>query len=54
VVRADDKRRARLALISDLLMRLEYEDKDPSAIEADPEAAFSYDPSYRERGLIAS
>jgi polyphosphate kinase 2 len=53
VVRGDDKRQARLAVISDLLMRLDYEEKDPSAIKADPEAAFSYDPSYRERGLIA-
>lgn len=52
VVRADDKRHARLSLIRDLLTRL-GEDGEESYGLPDPNAAFIYDDAAREQGLIA-
>jgi polyphosphate kinase 2 len=52
VVRADDKRRARLSLIRDLLTRLGG--LDESAIDLpDPNTAFLYDDGAKAKGLIA-
>lgn len=42
IVKADQKRPARLNLIADLLQRLHYGNKDPSAIESDAEFVFPY------------
>lgn len=46
VVRADDKRLARLNLIRDLLSRLHYDDKDDTALKTDPEIVFHYQESH--------
>lgn len=53
VVRADDKRQARLSLIKDLLSRLHYGGKDMEVLNADPEIIFQYDETYVEKRLIA-
>ncbi|MEG3146162.1 polyphosphate kinase 2 [Sphingomonas sp. RT2P30] len=52
VVRADDKRHARLALIRNLLTRLGEEDHERYGLP-DPNAAFLYDAAAAEQGLIA-
>lgn len=52
VVRADDKRHARLSLIRDLLTRLGEEGEDSYGLP-DPNTAFLYDVAAREQGLIA-
>lgn len=54
VVRADDKRQARLNLIRDLLSRLHYEDKDESALQINPDIIFQYQEIYVQNGMIAS
>jgi polyphosphate kinase len=43
VVRANDKRIARLNVIRDLLGRLEYADKDEQLVRADRQIVFAYD-----------
>lgn len=53
VIKADVKREARLALIRDLLSRLDYEGKDETLLETETDTAFRFDPLYLERGLIA-
>jgi len=53
IVRADDKRVARLNLIKDLLARLHYGKKDEAALVADPAIVFQYDQAYLENGAIA-
>ncbi len=53
VVRADDKRRARLNVIRDMLSRLDYADKRRRAILPDPEIVFPYSEAARKAGLIA-
>lgn len=53
VVRADDKHRARLNVIRDLLCRVDYEGGDKRLRLADPEIVFLYDEPRRERGRIA-
>jgi len=45
LVRADDKRLARLNVIKDMLSRLHYMPKDERLIRADPRIAFAYDPT---------
>ena len=45
VVRADDKRLARLNVIKDMLTRLHYMPKDERLIRADPRIVFGYDPT---------
>ncbi|MGI9257787.1 MAG: polyphosphate kinase 2 [Gammaproteobacteria bacterium] len=53
VVRADIKRVARLNLIRDLLLRIDYEGKDREALVSDPEIVFQFDDEYLHRGVIA-
>jgi polyphosphate kinase 2 len=53
VVRADDKRLARLNLIRDLLSRLHYGGKDESVLLTDPDVVFPYHEAYIHNGLIA-
>lgn len=53
VVRADDKRTARINLIKDLLVRLHYEGKDEALLIADPNAVFRYEEAYVRNGMIA-
>src|SRR5574340_643076 len=53
VVRADDKKLARLNVIRDLLSRTDYGGKDHSLIQPDADIVFSYAETYVERGMIA-
>lgn len=53
IVRAEDKRTARLNLITDLLTRLHYDDKIDEILRPDPEIVFKYDRSYHDIGMIA-
>lgn len=53
VVRANDKRLARLNIIRDVLSRLHYADKDERLIGPDPRIAFAYDSSNLENGQLA-
>jgi hypothetical protein len=53
VVRADDKRRARLDVIRDLLSRLEYRDKDQGLVVPDRGIVFDYSDRRRHEGKIA-
>jgi polyphosphate kinase len=53
LVRADDKRRARLNIIRDLLARLDYAGKDKRLIRPDPQIVFAYDVSNLENGQLA-
>ena len=53
IVRADNKRLARLNIISDLLARLEYEDQDNSVVSPNGSVVFSFDPGYFDNGMIA-
>ncbi|MGZ8194918.1 MAG: polyphosphate kinase 2 [Methylosarcina sp.] len=53
VVRADDKRSARLNVIKDLLFRLDYKDKDETLVLPDSDIVFNYAESYLENGMIA-
>ncbi|MBI4194210.1 MAG: polyphosphate kinase 2, partial [Betaproteobacteria bacterium] len=45
LVRANDKRRARLNIIKDLLSRLHYADKDKRLVRPDRKIVFPYDAS---------
>ena len=53
LVRANDKRLARLNIIKDLLSRLHYTDKDERLIRPDPQIVFAYDVSNLENGQLA-
>lgn len=53
LVRADDKRLARLNIIKDILSRLHYTDKDVRLTRADPRVVFAYGPSNRENCRLA-
>ena len=53
IVRADDKHRARLGVIKDLLTHLDYENKEERVTLPDPETVFVYDEAHRIEGLIA-
>lgn len=53
LVRANDKRVARLNIIKDLLSRLHYADKDKKLIRSDPQIVFAYDVSNLENGQLA-
>lgn len=53
VVRADDKRSARLNLIRDLLSRCEFHGKRRHGPLPDPNVVFLFDPEQLEKGLIA-
>ena len=52
VVRADDKRVARLNLIKDMLLRVHYEDKDADLILPDPNVVFPYSEAALQAALI--
>ncbi len=53
VVKADDKKRARLSVIMDLLARLDYKDKDHALLRPDPEIVFGYSEEALRSGVIA-
>ena len=53
VARADHKRRCRLAVIKDLLARLDYAGKDEQEVLPMPEVCFPFEPGYLEDGRIA-
>jgi len=53
IVRADDKRAARLNLIKNLLARLHYADKDDAVLTSDPAVVFQYDEACARNGMIA-
>jgi polyphosphate kinase 2 len=53
VVRANDKRQARLNLIRDLLARLSYPDADETLLTPNPNIVFAYDEAYLHNGMIA-
>jgi polyphosphate kinase 2 len=53
IVRADNKRLARIHLMKDLLSRLHYGHKNEAALVVDPEIVFRYDQAYVDNGAIA-
>ncbi len=53
VVHTDDKRRARLNLITNLLARSSYDHKDASVLRPDPRVVFEYEDACHEAGLLA-
>jgi polyphosphate kinase 2 len=53
VVRANDKRQARLNLIRDLLCRLGYPDADETILTPNPNIVFAFDEAYLHNGMIA-
>ncbi len=53
LVRANDKRLARLNVIKDLLSRLDYSSKKEQLIRSDPQIVFPYDVSNLENGQLA-
>lgn len=53
VVRADDKKRARLNVIRHLMSLVDCPDKDEHAAKPDPEIVFVYDDRQHENGTIA-
>ena len=53
LVRADDKRSARLNIIKDLLGRLHYTGKDKRLIRPDPQIVFPYNVSNLQNGQLA-
>ena len=53
IVRADDKRLARLNLVRDLLSRLHYGGKEAALLDADPEIIFPYEERCLYDGIIA-
>ncbi len=53
VVRADDKHRARLNVIRDMLSRLDYPGKTKGLVISDPAIVFPYSAAARKAGLLA-
>ena len=53
LVHADDKKSARLHLITDLLSRLDYKGKDETLVLPDPNGVLVYDDRYLHDGLVA-
>ena len=53
VVRADDKRLARVNVIRDILSRCEFHGKDPHGELPDPELVFSFEAGQIKAGMIA-
>jgi polyphosphate kinase 2 len=53
IVRADDKKLARLNLIRDILSRLDYCDKDETLVRPDPSIVFEFAPAALDAGLLA-
>lgn len=54
IVRANDKKQARLNLIMDLLTRLDYKDKDHALLCPDPDVVFNYTHDAVEQGRVAA
>jgi len=53
IVRADDKKRARINVIRHLMSRVECPDKDEHAAQPDPKIVFSFDKKFMKSRLIA-
>lgn len=53
IVRADDKKLARLNLIRDILSKLDYCDKDETLARPDPSIVFEFAPAALDAGLLA-
>ncbi|RTL41081.1 MAG: polyphosphate kinase 2 [Burkholderiales bacterium] len=53
IVRADDKRQARLNLMRDILSRLHYAGRKDKLLQADPEVVFQFSPDCIEAGRLA-
>ncbi|MGZ8175770.1 MAG: polyphosphate kinase 2 [Methylobacter sp.] len=53
VVRADDKKTARINVIKDMLFRLDYKGKNEGLVLPDADIIFNYDESYLQNGMIA-
>jgi polyphosphate kinase len=53
IVKADDKKLARINIIKDMLFRLEYKDKDEDLILPDANIVFNYEESCLQNGMIA-
>lgn len=53
IVRADDKKTARINLIKDMLLRLDYHGKNESLVVPDTEIVFPYTESCLQNGMIA-
>lgn len=53
VVRADNKRQARINVIRDMLARLTYPDADETLLTPNPNIVFAYDEAYLRNGMIA-
>jgi polyphosphate kinase 2 len=54
IVRADDKKAARINVIKDLLFRLPYEDKDEAILLPDTNIVFNYEESYLQNDMISA
>jgi polyphosphate kinase 2 len=54
VVRADDKKAARLNVIREVLSRLDYEDSRRDLLVPDRDVVFLFDPAYLRNGMIAA
>ena len=54
VVRADDKKVARINIIKDMLFRLDYRGKEEALILPDTDIIFNYEEAYLLNGMIAS
>jgi polyphosphate kinase 2 len=54
IIRADDKRRTRLALIADLLERLSYRERDSRVVLPDRELIFRFQQEHLTSGVLAS
>tara|TARA_R110002020_G_scaffold26460_38_gene85599 strand:- start:2630 stop:3430 length:801 start_codon:yes stop_codon:yes gene_type:complete len=53
IVRGDIKRQARLNLIKHMLSHLDYDGKDETVLDEDPELVFAFDPHQIRTGMIA-
>ena len=53
LVRADNKKVARINVIKDILSRLQYAGKDERLVQPDPDVIFAYDPSHPEGSRLA-
>ena len=53
VVRADDKKRARLNVIRHLMSRVDCPDKDKHLARPDPDIVFDYDEAHLHSAAIA-
>jgi hypothetical protein len=53
IVRADDKKVARIHLIKDILFKIDYKHKDESLVLPDTNIVFNYQESCLHNGLIS-